>query len=122
MSHISTYKAKIQNVSLFLDVCKAKGHDVLQGEQIVQQFGSNRIEAVGSVLIPGWRYRIAITSDGELKYDHFGSQANTMETLGKTIQEYNETALIAEIPHEEIAHYYSEDLADGSRKLVFEYE
>lgn len=121
MSHISTYKTKIQNIDFFLNVCKAKGYDVLHGEQTVQQFGRNRVNCVGSVLVKGWRYRIAITADGELKYDHFGSQANTMELLGEAIQDYNLQSLNANIPFDEIQNHYQETLENGDIRVVLEY-
>ena len=123
MSHISTYGngTKITNKELFLRVCEAKGYDVRMGKHTVRQFGSNAIECVGSVLITGWRYRVAITEDGELKYDHFGSNAGTMQLLGETVQQYNEAGLHAEIPWELVQNEYTEELANGDRKLILEF-
>ena len=122
MSHISTYAIKIQNINYFLNICENKGYSVIRGEQVVKQFGSNSVNCVGSVLIDGWRYPIAITSDGELKYDHFGSQLNTMELLGKTIQEYNDVSLNLEIPYDEISNCYKQfDKETGDIRVVLEY-
>ena len=121
MSHVNTYKQVIQNIDLFLNVCEQKGYNVQDGVHTVQQFGSNRVDCIGSFLPDGWRYRIAITDKGELKYDHFGSQINTMELLGKTIQEYNDVLLGAEIPYDEIQNHYKETLANGDIRVVLEY-
>ena len=121
MSHISTYNTKIQNIDSFLDVCKQKGYDVQKGVHTIRQFGSNQVDCVGSVLIEDWRYRIAVTQEGELKYDHFGSKPNTMELLGKTIQEYNDVLLGAEIPYDEIQNHYKETLENGDIRVVLEY-
>ena len=121
MSHINTYKQKIQNIDSFLQICQDKGYDVIRGVQTVNQFGSNSVNCVGSVLLPGWRYRIAVTDQGELKYDHFGSQANTMELLGKTIQDYNEVELLRAIPFDEIENHYKETLPNGDIQIVLEY-
>ena len=121
MSHISTYKLKIKNISSFLNVCKNRGYDVLLGKQTVRQFGSNEVNCVGSLLITGWSYRIAITDKGELKYDHFGSQPGTMELLGESIQEYNEQELMLAIPYDEISQCYKETLENGDVRVVLEY-
>jgi uncharacterized protein YmfQ (DUF2313 family) len=121
MSHVSTYKTKIQHIDFFLGICEQKGYDVRRGVHTVQQFGSNQVNCVGSLLIEGWRYRIAITQEGELKYDHFGSQSNTMELLGKTIQEYNEAELELAIPYDEIQNHYKETLQNGDIRVVLEY-
>ena len=122
MSHISTYiGAKITNVSLLLKVAKAKGYEVIEGQQIVRQFGSNAVECVGSVKLTGWRYPIAITESGELKYDHFGSMPNTMDLLGNLVQRYNEEVVSQSIDYSKVQNFYKEKLPDGNLKLVFEY-
>ena len=121
MSHISTYKQVIQNIDSFLDVCEQKGYQVQRDTHTVQQFGSNRVNCVGSFLPDGWRYRIAITEQGELKYDHFGSASNTMELLGTTIQQYNEVELKKAIPYDEIQNHYAETLENGDLRIVLEY-
>ena len=121
MSHISTYKQVIQNITSFLDICESKGYHVQRGVQTVQQFGSNAVNCIGSFLPDGWRYRIAITEQGELKYDHYGSESNTMELLGVTIQEYNEVELNKAIPYDEIQNHYIETLNNGDRRVVLEY-
>jgi hypothetical protein len=121
MSHISTYKQLIQNIDSFLDVCESKGYQVQRGIHTVQQFGSNAVNCIGSFLPNGWNYRIAITEQGELKYDHFGSERNTMELLGLTIQEYNEVELKRAIPYDEIQNHYTETLANGDLRVVLEY-
>jgi uncharacterized protein YmfQ (DUF2313 family) len=121
MSHISTYSQKITDIDFFLDICKKRGYEVNIGKQTIQQFGSNRVDCIGSVLITGWRYKIAITENGELKYDHFGSQAGTMELLGETIQDYNDKSLEKVIPYDEVENYYKETLPNGDIKVVLEY-
>ena len=121
MSHISTYKTVIQNIDSFLTVCEQKGYQVQRGVHTVQQFGSNRVNCIGSFLPDGWRYRIAITDKGELKYDHFGSQSNTMELLGETIQAYNQKELMQSIPYDEVQNYYTETLENGDLRVILEY-
>ena len=122
MSHISTYAGcKILNIPTLLVIAKAKGYEVINGQQIVKQFGSNQVECVASVMLPGWRYPIAITSEGELKYDHFGSAPNTMELLGGLVQRYNEEVISLNIDYSQVQNFYKEKLPHGSLKMVFEY-
>ena len=121
MSHMSTYKQTIKNVASFLQVCKDKGYDVLLGSHTVTQFGRNTVNAVGSVLIPGWRYRIAINDKGELIYDHFGSGPDTMDLLGESIQAYNQKELMKAIPYDEVENHYKETLENGDIMVVLEY-
>jgi len=121
MSHINTYTQKVSNVDLFLDVCENWGYEVIRGKQTVQQFGSNRVDCIGSVKITGWRYPIAITDQGELKYDHFGSQPDTMKLLGLVMQDYNIEVLNQSIPYDEIKTSYQKTLENGDIQFVLEY-
>ena len=122
MSHISTYAgAKILNIPILLVIATAKGYKIIDGQQVVKQFGSNQVECVASVMLPGWRYPIAITAEGELKYDHFGSAPNTMEHLGGLVQRYNEEVISLNIDYSQVQNFYKEKLPDGAVKMVFEY-
>ena len=121
MSHISTYSAKITNRKLFLQVCEKKGCTVKTGKQWVNQFGSNAVEAIASIKMPGWRYDIALTEQGELKYDNWGSESISMDTLGQTIQDYNEIGIYQEAPMDKIQNYGVEQMKNGDRKLVLEF-
>ena len=90
MSHSSKYPIKVLNHQLFLDTCRAKGYRVAEGELQVKQFEQDTVPAVAAISIPGWRYDVALTKEGDLVYDNWGAQPNTMEMLGSTLQEYNE--------------------------------
>jgi len=102
MSHISTYQTKV-NVSTFINICKKHGLEVIEGKQTVHQFGRNKVDCIASVLLPGWRYKVAITKNGEVKYDHFGSKVNSFDQLGKLIQEHNVELVNQNIPHHEVS-------------------
>ena len=122
MSHISTYKVKVKDVATLLVVAKAQGHNVKMGDQIVQQFGSNRVEAIASVHLKDWRYPVAVTNQGELKYDHFGSKPNTMPYLGSLVQRYNEEVIMNNVNYADVTNSYKEKMKNGDVKLVFEYD
>lgn len=120
MSHTTTHKQVITNKRLFLQTCKSRGYKVKETDT-VQLYGSNQVKSVASVHIPGWRYEIALTEDGRLQYDHFGSDPGTMEKLGETLQEYNINATLEEVPFDQITNHYQENLEGGQIKLVLEY-
>ena len=118
MSHVSVHKQIIQNIPFFLQVCEDNDHEVVRGEHTIRLFGSNAVNCVGSVKIKEWNYSIAVTAEGELKYDNFGSQPNSMDILGLTLQDYNKKMLESVIPYDEIESHYSETLDNGDIRLV----
>lgn len=123
MSHVSTYAQKITDVDLFCQTAKDKGYEAnIFGEKgKVGLYGSNQVEAIAWVKIDGWRYPLAITADGEVKYDHFGSKQGTMELLGELCQDYNQRVVEKHIDYSMVDNYYTEQLPNGDRKLVLEY-
>ena len=121
MSHTSKYAGKITDAEKFCEVAKAKGYDVRLGEHVVDLYGSNNVKAVASVLIDGWRYRVAINEKGEMLYDHFGSQSGTMELMGGLVQDYNEALTMPAIPYDELEDWQTVTLDNGDKKLILEY-
>jgi hypothetical protein len=116
MSHTSTYEVKIKDVDLLCKNAMNMGHQVvfvdLTKEHDVHFFGSNSVKAIASIHIQGWRYPIAINSKGELLYDHFGSESNTMKRLGKLIQAYNIDLITNSIPRDKVKHFYGTMVKD----------
>lgn len=121
MSHVSTYGQKIADIDRFVETCKQLGYEVRTGNITVTQFGRNQVKAVAAVKLAGWRYEVAICSDGTLKYDHFGSEANSFERLGESIQTYHEAVIKDGIPYDEIEDWNIEVNDNGDRKIVLEY-
>ncbi len=121
MSHISTYGQKIKDVAKFCETCRQLGYTVREGNLTVKQFGSNAIRSIASVKLPGWRYEIAITADGTIRYDHWGAEANSFDRLGESIQAYNEATIKDHIPYDEVESWNVEVNDNGDRKIVLEY-
>lgn len=94
MSHISTYKFKVKDIEILQAVCKEKGIEFKIGEQEVRQFGRQEIKAVASFKLEGWKYSVAVTEDGSLLYDHWGSEPDSMHKLGLLVQEYNKSVIL----------------------------
>ena len=123
MSHIYTYGKKVTDLTLFAHVCSLKGYSIELGENLlVRQFGRNTVKAVAAIKIPGWKYDIAITKDGELKYDNWGAESNSMDKLSQTFQDYYELGTLNEVPWEKVHNHTIETLQNGDRKLVLEFE
>lgn len=120
MSHITKHTGqKISDIKTFLEV--AANHGEMLETETVKMFGTQEVKAVCSVLLKGWRYPIAVNSQGEVFYDHFGSEANSFDRLGEMLQDYNQTATMKEIPYDLVQNNYTEELANGDKKLVLEY-
>jgi len=87
----------------------------------VKQFSRNEVHCFAGVKLPGWKYEIAITEDGEILYDHWGSEANSFDKLGRLIQSYNQRVIADVIPHSEIEMFTSILQKNGNVKMVLEY-
>ena len=123
MSHISTYAIKVKDVDLVCRIALEMGYKVNLQEQTVQFFGSNTVKAIASISIDGWKYPIAINKDGEISYDHWGSEPNTMEKLGELLQKYSTDLIVNNLPMDVVRSYYGKRIEKtGEYKLVLEYE
>jgi len=120
MSHISTYAHKAKDLSSLKEACEALGYSFEQGIMKVKQFGINSVDAIAKIKLPGWNYDVAVTEDGSIKYDHWGSQTDSFKHLGLTVQKYNEVAQMKAFGME--ADNYWVEQVGNSRKLVFEFE
>jgi hypothetical protein len=120
MSHITQYGKKVNDVDKFCQIAKEKGHEVNAVTE-VRMFGSQRVEAVASVLLKDWRYPLAVDKQGAIFYDHFGSPSNSMRHLGELYQDYSLSRTLDIIPFDEVEGYHVEELKNGDKKLVLEY-
>jgi hypothetical protein len=124
MSHNTKYAKRITDISTFCGVAEKFGKVTSVPEGLeVRMYGGNTVkDAVAEVKLHGWQYPIAITKDGDLIYDHWGSATGTMDNLHELVQEYNIAATSKVIPYEEIQDHIMEDLPNGDKKLVLVYE
>lgn len=122
MSHVSEYGQKVRDKDMFLEVCEQLGYPVRRGDLTIRQFGRNKVRGVAGIKLPGWKYEIALTEDGKLLYDHWGSAPDTMDTLGLTIQRYNDAKVRTEIPYDEIEDWSQTELENGDKEIVLVYE
>ncbi len=46
------------------------------------------------ISLKGWKYEIAITAEGQIRYDNWGSNVGSMSVLGRLVQEYNKEVIL----------------------------
>lgn len=123
MSHTSTYKHKIKDMDLFVTLARALGYEARTGENIVvHHFATaHPVFCNAAIKFPGWKYEIAVKADGEIQYDHWGSQHNSFDKLGHLIQSYNKQIITEAIPYFETKNVNDTLETNGDIKLVLEY-
>jgi hypothetical protein len=95
MSHVSTYKMRVVELDILKAVLEEKGIEYKEN-CVVTMYGTNKVNAAVAFKLPGWRYECAVKADGEILFDHFGSESNSFERLGETVKAYNISAVKAE--------------------------
>jgi len=122
MSHNTTYGKRISDLSTLCIVAQKHGEIVSGPNLEVRLFGSHVVKnAVAEIKLPGWKYPIAVTADGDIIYDHWGSQSGTMDKLHLLVQDYNIAATENVIPYDEVTNVSMETLPNGDKKMVLEY-
>lgn len=119
MSHKSKFAMKIKDIKIFKKTLKKLGIEFTEND-IAQMYGSQTEKARIAFKLPGWRYAIAVNDDGEIIYDHFGSEYDSFKHLGKTVQAYNIAAITSKA-NQHVSTYYQNKLKDGSVRLVLEF-
>lgn len=88
MSHTTILEMKISNWQLLQETCKAIGAKCTIGELKLKLFSDKPYDVRARIKLPGWRYEIGVSAKGDLYYDNFGSQSDTMKHLVKLRNEY----------------------------------
>ena len=118
MSHTSRYKMKCKDFTVLKSVLEMKGVEYREN-CTVSLYGSSKVEAKIAFKLPGWRYECAVTEEGEIMFDHFGSKSDTFDKLGETVQAYNKEAIMNKAIG--FAQNWWEETTKDSVKLVLEY-
>lgn len=88
MSHTTILEFQVKDWQLLQDTCKAVGAKCTIGELKLKLFSSQTYDVRARIKLPDWGYEIGVSADGNLYYDHFGSQRDTMKHLTKLRNEY----------------------------------
>lgn len=130
MSHTSTMQQKVTNVDLFCQIAERKGHQVKRaknGELLTVEHyhgyntTNNVSDAVAEVKLKDWRYPLAIRSNGEVLYDHFGSKPQSMATFHEVMQDYNQELITSNIPYDQLSNWSTKKVANGDVVITLEY-
>jgi len=119
MSHVSKHKSKVTEINVLKTILADKGIKYRENCK-VDLYGSNKIDAMLAFNLPGWRYECAVNKDGEIQYDHYGSQSNTFAKLGEVIQDYN-VAAVMEKAWLMSTNVWQENLKSGVKKVIIEF-
>jgi len=121
MSHIYDYDANIKDRLLFMEAAKKIGATRINiGAHTITQYGSNTVSCIASCLLPGWKYPIGVDEKGTIKYDHWGSEANSMGVLEDCIQQYWRQGVNQTIDWSLVDNYHEEKLENGDLQIVLE--
>ena len=86
MSHTSTMKLQLDDISALAKACAALGLSMVENQKIKFYSGS----ATGtSIQLPGWKYPIVITPEGKIQYDNYNGNWGKIDELNKLLQKYN---------------------------------
>ena len=124
MSHITTYKQIISDIVKFIDVCSQLGHEVRGGNGSalqVKQWGNQIVSAVYGIKIEGWKYELALTEEGKIQYDYFGSKTGSMERLHETVYTYNKE-MVYDYIHEADASSWFEEETEECLTITLDYD
>jgi len=119
MSHTSRYAMKVKDTITLKSVLKAKKIEFKENCK-VQLYGSNKVDAAISFKLDGWKYECAVTKDGDIMFDHFGSKSHSFDRLGEVVQEYNKQAIMKKA-YGFAENWWSEPLVNDGIKIVLEY-
>lgn len=120
MSHISRYKTLVSDIEALKSVLRSRNIDFQENRQ-TSFYGSQKAETVLGFRLPGWKYDCGVNEKGEILYDHWGSDANTMHHLGSLCQAYNEKVITNEAWGSGVSNLYREELEGNAVRLVLEY-
>ncbi len=118
MSHVSKYKHKVKDFEALKNVLDRKGIKYKEN-CMTSLYGSNKVKAEVAFKLPGWRYEVAVTSEGEILFDHYGSSSGTIGLLGETVKEYNQEVVMQEVNCMGV-HWWEEEM-EKATKLVLEF-
>jgi hypothetical protein len=126
MSRISKYKAKVADLNSLQEACEQLGFE-FKLRSTVRMYGSNKVDAVASVKLPGWRYEVAIDANGQVYYDHFGSESTSFDRMGEMIQTANVVAETNKAIEAGVYNYWVDEVEEPGvkgkiKELVLEFE
>jgi hypothetical protein len=85
MSHTVKLRVKVKDKELFKEIALRKGYRIEEG--VTVRFYSSTERGM-AVYLPGWKYPVVVTDDGEVRYDNWNGKWGKTEVLHELMQEY----------------------------------
>ena len=120
MSHVSKYRIKIGDLTALKTALTKKGIEYRE-DTTVSMYGSNKVPAAIAFKLKGWRYECAVSKEGDIKYDHFGSDYDSMPRLGETIRDANKEAIMAKLWSHSTNFWENKNESTGVIKITAEF-
>lgn len=117
MSHATKYPEKITDINTFLQTAESLGYEVNRGTGLsVKLFGSTTINCAASIKLTNWKYEVAVTPEGGLTYDAFGTPVEDAKRLKHLVRDYHKDLVIKNIPMDEVSHFVCNEV--GAKKEI----
>jgi hypothetical protein len=84
MSHTVSLKLEVRDYNIFKLAAEKLGHKVKEGEHAL--YGGKVNGA--AVSLPGWRYPLVMTKEGEIKYDNYGGSWGQQKEMNALLTRY----------------------------------
>lgn len=118
MSSTDKYKIALKDFGTLKATLEKRGVSYRENCRVQQWSANNAFDAAVAFKLPGWKFEIGVTKEGDLMYDRWGSElkATSIEEL---VVDYNETA-ITEKAWGFANNVYSQYNEENEKQLVIE--
>ena len=115
MSHIVKLSVEIHNLAALATACERLGYEI-SAERHAVHFPAG-VACGYTVKIPGWRFPVVVSDDGEVVYDNYAGRWGDTADLNRLVQEY--TAQVVEMTAVSAGQTcWREQRADGTVVVV----
>lgn len=123
MSHKRSIKGSFIDLVAVERVCSQKGYPCRlapEGQTIpVKLYSSQEVKAVAAVRLPGWKYEIGITREGDLELDNYNGMWGEEKYLNDFRVDYNSDVVQRTYEQEGFRLESQQVLSNGDLQLVF---
>ena len=112
MSHMSTMKLKVTDMSALMKACSSLGLTIKENERV--NFYSDNATGT-SIQLPGWDYPIVIKPDGSIKYDNYNERWGDIDKLNELVQQYNYEVVVDQLALED---YVFDEVQEGDEIVI----
>lgn len=117
MSHLATLNMLVKDLTLVAQIAQEKGWGFEAQIKARQSFAG--VTKEGSALqIPGWKYPIIITEQGDLLYDHYNGNWGNPVQLQEFVHEYTTQLNLQDLQMAGMSAYVTETSVNEAHQIV----